>query len=41
MNTASQVILDKRGRGRVYRSILETIGNTPTVRINRLAAEAG
>jgi cysteine synthase A len=30
-----------KGRGRVYDSILETIGDTPMVRINRLAAEAG
>jgi cysteine synthase A len=28
-------------RGRVYNSIVETIGATPLVRINRLAAEAG
>jgi cysteine synthase A len=36
-----QVVLDKPGRGRVYDSILETIGNTPLVRIGRLAREAG
>ena len=29
------------GRGRVYDSITETIGDTPLVRIKRLAAEAG
>ena len=29
------------GRGRVYDSIVETIGNTPLVRIPRLAKEAG
>lgn len=29
------------GRGRVYNSILETIGNTPLVRLNRLANYAG
>lgn len=29
------------GRGRIYGSILETIGDTPLVRINRLAEEAG
>jgi len=40
-NHASQVVLDKPGRGRVYGSILETIGNTPLVRIGRLAQEAG
>ncbi len=28
-------------RGRIYNSIVETIGATPLVRINRLAAEAG
>lgn len=39
--TAKRVIQDKPGRGRVYNSILETIGNTPLVRINRLAEEAG
>jgi cysteine synthase A len=32
---------DKPGRGRVYNSILETIGNTPLVRVGRLAQEAG
>lgn len=32
---------DKPGRGRVYSSILETIGNTPLVRIGRLANDAG
>lgn len=32
---------DKPGRGRVYQSILETIGNTPLVRISRLAEETG
>ena len=36
-----QLILDKPGRGRVYSSILETIGNTPLVRINRFARQAG
>lgn len=29
------------GRGRVYNSITETIGDTPLVRLNRLAKEAG
>ena len=38
---ATQLILDKPGRGRVYANILETIGNTPLVRINRLAREVG
>lgn len=38
---APRVVLDKPGRGRVYDTILETIGNTPLVRIGRLALEAG
>ena len=29
------------GRGRVYNSITETIGDTPLVRLNRIAKEAG
>src|SRR5258706_9014519 len=29
------------GRGRVYNSITETIGDTPLVRLNRMAKEAG
>ncbi len=33
--------LDKPGRGRIYDSIAETIGNTPLVRIPRLAAAHG
>ncbi|MDE3059803.1 MAG: cysteine synthase A [Pseudomonadota bacterium] len=33
--------LDEPGRGRVYDSILETIGNTPLIRLHRLAKEAG
>ena len=36
-----RLTFDKPGRGRVYDSILETIGNTPLVRISRLAEEAG
>lgn len=36
-----RLVLDKPGRGRVYGSILETIGNTPLVHIGRLAREAG
>lgn len=36
-----QLTYDKPGRGRVYGSILETIGNTPLVRIGALAEEAG
>jgi cysteine synthase A len=30
-----------KGRGRVYANILETVGNTPLVRLNRIADEAG
>lgn len=41
VNKATLLSYDKPGRGRVYGSILETIGNTPLVRIGRLAAEAG
>ena len=32
----ARLAFDKPGRGRVYGSILETIGNTPLVRIIRL-----
>jgi cysteine synthase A len=38
---STRLTFDKPGRGRVYNSILETIGNTPLVRIGRLAQEAG
>jgi cysteine synthase A len=34
-----RLTFDKPGRGRVYGSILETIGNTPLVRMERLANE--
>jgi len=37
----ARLTFDKPGRGRVYNSLLETIGNTPLVRIGRMAAEAG
>ncbi|MEL6323429.1 MAG: cysteine synthase A [Pseudomonadota bacterium] len=33
------VALDTPGRGRIYGSVLETIGNTPLVRVPRLAAQ--
>lgn len=33
--------LDKPGRGRIYDSILETIGNTPLIRLHRMASDAG
>ncbi len=32
---------EKPGRGRVYNSILETVGNTPLVRLDRLTAKYG
>ena len=38
---ARRLTFDKPGRGRVYDSILETIGNTPLVRIGKLAEEHG
>ncbi len=37
----TRLSFDKPGRGRVYQSILETIGNTPLVRIGKLGAEMG
>ncbi len=33
--------LDAPGRGRIYENILATIGNTPLIRLNSLAKEAG
>jgi len=33
--------LDRPGRGRVYDNILSTIGNTPLIRLHRIAQEAG
>lgn len=36
-----RLAFDKPGRGRVYDSLLETIGNTPLVRIGKLAQEMG
>jgi cysteine synthase A len=35
------VELDRPGRGRIYDNILATIGNTPLIRLHRLAQEAG
>jgi cysteine synthase A len=35
------VKLDPAGRGRIYESILDTIGNTPMVRVPRLSQEEG
>ena len=40
-HAATGLTFDKPGRGRVYDSILETIGNTPLVRISKLTAEMG
>lgn len=37
----SPAVLDKPGRGRIYNSIIETIGNTPLVELQRLPQEAG
>jgi cysteine synthase A len=37
----TRVELDKPGRGRIYDSILATLGNTPLIRLNRIAQEAG
>lgn len=37
----NRLTFDKPGRRRVYGNVLETIGNTPMVRIGRLAREAG
>lgn len=37
----SDLTFDAPGRGRVYNNIIETIGNTPLVRLNRVAADAG
>src|ERR1700722_14915484 len=33
--------LDEPGRGRIYDNIISTIGNTPLIRLHRLAKEAG
>ena len=40
-HTHKPTVFDKPLRGRIYDSILETIGNTPLVRIPRIAAEEG
>lgn len=39
--TAPLAVLDKPGRGRIYDTVVDTIGNTPLVRLNRIAKEAG
>jgi cysteine synthase A len=41
MPTNPPVRLDPPGRGRIYESILDTIGNTPLIRARRFAAEEG
>jgi cysteine synthase len=41
VHQAIRLTFDKPGRGRVYDSILETIGNTPLVRIGKYAQEKG
>jgi cysteine synthase A len=33
--------LDEPGRGRIYDNVVETVGNTPLVRLNRIAKEDG
>lgn len=37
----SSLVLDPPGRGRIYNNILETVANTPLVRLNHLPKEAG
>ena len=37
----ASIEIDKPGRGRIYNSMVETIGNTPLVRIPNLAAREG
>jgi len=39
--TDTNILPNKPGRGRIYQSITDTIGNTPLVRLNRMAKEAG
>lgn len=41
MSERKPLVLDRPLRGRIYDSIAETIGNTPLVRIPRIAAEEG
>jgi len=38
---SASLVFDEPGRGRIYDSIAETIGNTPLVRIRRLLGEEG
>ncbi len=39
--TNHELALEATGRGKIYDNILETIGNTPLVRLHRMAEEAG
>jgi len=41
MTDSSASTSTRPGRGRIYNSIIETIGNTPIVRLDRLAEEKG
>jgi cysteine synthase A len=41
VDTPSPPSARRAGRGRIYRDISETVGDTPLVRINRMAEEAG
>jgi cysteine synthase A len=41
MTTQPKVTFTTKGRGKVYNSIIETIGDTPMVRLNALPKEAG
>ncbi len=41
MTATKPLVFDRPHRGRIYDSIAETIGNTPLVRIPRIAAEEG
>jgi cysteine synthase len=40
-NKPAKAKFDKPGRGRIYNSIIETIGNTPMVRVPALTADQG
>ena len=41
MTDTNENAMDKPGRGRIYGSITETIGNTPIVAVSRMAGEYG
>lgn len=40
-NTAYKPSLNTKGRGKIYQSIIETIGDTPLVKLNKIADDAG